>query len=436
MPDAPKRRNLFQFMLLFAVIYLATQFVLRIFFPSQFGGSQPQTGILLRPVDASITIGHHPELVLENRTQAPLMIPSRCPSPPFDLFSMENPGTPQEKATPITSTEAVTGCEPTPTIPPGEEAKLSLAPWKYALFERVGTFEARLPSDVTSPAATGTGTALAPVSTRFTISEPGVITKLFRTFITAPFLNALIFIASLIPSHDLGFAIIILTLLVKILLFLPTKHALEGQKKMQLLQPKLEALKHQYGSDQKKMQEETMKLWKEHKINPFSACLPTLLQLPILIGLFYVIRDGSHLEVSRHLIYPAYQDLPWGFDTFFLGLDLLKPSVYIMPPLLVVLQYLQMKLSFAINARKKAKSESAKIIDVPQKNDKQDGKEAKKPASPQDMQQKIMTYGLPLMIGFFAFQFPAAVSIYWGISTLFSIGQQILVNREHLTVRT
>jgi YidC/Oxa1 family membrane protein insertase len=290
-------------------------------------------------------------------------------------------------------------------------------------------YEAHIPStdDASGSGSnvTASGAAVAQVDhvARFQISEPGPITKLFRTFITAPFLNFLIFIASLVPSHDLGLAIIILTIVVKIVLFFPTKKALEGQKKMQLLQPKLEALKKQYGSDQQKLNEETMKLWKDHKINPFSACLPTLLQFPILIGLFYVIRDGSHLEVSRHLIYPMYQNLPWTFDTFFLGLDLLKPSIYIMPPLLFAMQFIQMKLSFAINARKKA-GKKDDVIDV--------GAKEKKPADPQALQQQIMLYGLPLMIAVFAFQFPAAVSLYWGVSTLFSIGQQILVNREHI----
>ena len=80
-------------------------------------------------------------------------------------------------------------------------------------------------------------------------------------------------------------------------------------------------------------------------------------------------------------------------------------------------QFVQLKLSFAINDRKRVKKEQEK---------KEDGK---KEMSPQKMQQNVMLYGLPIMIGAFAFQFPAAVSLYWGISTLFAIVQQIVVNR-------
>ena len=167
------------------------------------------------------------------------------------------------------------------------------------------------------------------------------------------------------------------------------------------------------------LQAETMKLWKEHKVNPFQSCLPMLVQFPILIGLFYVIRDGSILELSRHLIYPTYQDLSWSFDTNFFGLDLVKPNWVFMPIFLAVAQYIQMKLSFAINDKKKAKQIVVEMEKAPA-------------TDPMKMQQNMMLYGLPLMIGFFAIQFPAAVSLYWGVSTLFAIGQQLIVNREHI----
>ena len=228
-------------------------------------------------------------------------------------------------------------------------------------------------------------------------------------------MNLLILVASILPDHNLGIGIIILTLLVKLLLFIPTQHALEGQKKMQLLQPKLEAVKKQYKDNPTKMQEETMKLWKEHKVNPLQSCLPILIQFPVLIGLFYVIRDNVNLSMSHDLIYPVYQHLSWTFGTNFLGLDLTKPNVWIFPPLLVVLQFFQMKLSFMIADKKKEKQ----IVKA-------------EAATGMETQQKVMLYVLPFMIGFFALKFPTAVALYWGISTLFAIGQQVIVNREHI----
>jgi YidC/Oxa1 family membrane protein insertase len=251
-------------------------------------------------------------------------------------------------------------------------------------------------------------------SVDFKIHEAGPITRAFRAFITKPFLNLLVLIASVMPGYSLGIAIIILTILVKLVLFIPTQHGLEGQKKLQAVQPQLDALKRKYKGDPQKLQQETMRIWKENKVNPLQSCLPILIQFPILIGLFFVIRDGSVLELSRHLLYGPHQDLSWTFGTNFFGLNLLEPSKILMPPLLAGSQFAQMKLSFAIAKKKKDKS----------------GK--KETQSAQEMQQKMMMYGLPLMIGFFALQFPAAVSLYWGVSTFFAIGQQVVVNRRDL----
>jgi YidC/Oxa1 family membrane protein insertase len=147
-----------------------------------------------------------------------------------------------------------------------------------------------------------------------------------------------------------------------------------------------------------------------------------LVQFPVLIGLFYVIRTGMHLGLSKHLIYPVYQTIDWTFNTHFLGLDLTKPYVWLFPPLLVVLQFIQMKLSFMIADKKKAKQVAAQT--TPQAD------------TPQEIQQRLMIYLLPLFIGFISLRYASALSVYWGISTLFAIGQQLIVNREHISVRS
>ncbi len=460
-----KKSSALQFALLFIALYLGIQLLMGIFFPQQPNQAQPAPGPVLTS-SSSFTLGNHPVLHLRNRPAhtesmgvggwiqsklctvrrlvsdtpsaaecaemavrhqgTPYVLPARCPQPPVDVLIMDSAtGNP----VPAASSDTVQPCGDTLTVMPGETVDLSMGPWKYSLFDKAGTYEVRLPeSSAVAPATVSGAVVSTPMVARFEIVEPGLFTKLFRTFISAPFLNALIFIASVAPGHNLGIAIIILTLIVKLLLFFPTQHALEGQKKMQMLQPKIEAIKAKHPGDSAKIQEETMKLWKEYKINPFQSCLPMLIQFPVLIGLFYVIRDGSDLTLSRHLIYGPYQDLPWHFGTSFLGLNLLKPEIFLMPILLVALQFVQMKLTFSIQKRKNRKKED--VIDVPVA-----GKEKEKqPASPQDMQQKMMLYVLPLMIGFFALKFPAAVSLYWGVSTLFAIGQQIIVNREHLRV--
>lgn len=452
-PKGKSKGSTLQFIALFLLVYVGLQFVTTTFFPKAEQGNQPVPGPHITAA-STVRLGADPTVTIKNipasteskgipgwisskfcaflqlyggaegqncsekaatHTGEAYVLKSRCPNLPLDLYSVEGEGA-EMKTEPLTGTEGAINCPADTIIAPGATVSVALSPWKYQFFNTPANFEVRLPDTQVS----GSG-ALAGTTAQFSVTEPGAFTKIFRTFITAPFLNFLIFIASVTPGHNLGIAILVLTLVVKLLLFIPTQHSLEGQKKMQMLQPKIEELRKKYGEDKTKLQEETMKLWKEHKINPFSSCLPLVIQFPILIGLFYVIRDGSNLALSRHLIYPFYQDLSWHFGTGFLWLDLLKPDVYVMPFLLVFLQFLQMKLSFAIQKRKKKSAEDP-------------GKKDEKTASPDMLQQRMMTYVLPLMIGVFAFQFPSAVALYWGISTLFGIGQQMIVNREHLRV--
>lgn len=439
MAQQPKRSSsLLQFLLIFAIVYLGSEFVIRTFFPRQFGGQKPPVGIELQA--PAVRWGNNPAFTVRNDTSVPFPLESRCPLPPVDVFRLADgsnsrvpltpAGTGSDAALRDRASQNAVPCQPPPVVPPGGSAQVSLSPWKYGVFGGTGSYLLRLPvpAGVRAAVASGSGRQIPAegVTAVLQVTQPGFFTKIFRTFISAPFLNFLIFVASLLPGHSLGIAIIVLTIVVKLLLYIPTQHALEGQKKMQMLQPKLEELKRKFPNDPQRVQEETMKLWKEHDVNPFQSCLPNLIQFPVLIGLLYVVRDESTLELSRHLIYPFYQHLSWHFGTVFLGLDLLQPNIYILPPLLVILQYLQMKLTFAIAERKESKENGA-VIDAK-------GGKKKGPLSQTEVQQKVFLYALPLMIGFFALKFPAAVSIYWGVSTLFAIVQQIIVNREHLRV--
>ena len=405
MAEARKKSSIFQFALIFLVVYLLTQMAVRTFFPEPTNGVNGEGSIVLKLIDATVKGGHHPEISIRNTTEEDLVLQDRCPMPPVDVWKIEG-----EERIPLTAEETALPCVAVLSVPAGETVKIDLGPWKYSLFSEFTNYEIQLP------------VAGEEITAQFSIYEAGTITQLFRTFITKPFLNFLILVASILPNHSLGIAIIVLTLLVKLVLFFPTQHALEGQKKLQAIQPKIDEIRKKFKSDPQRMNQETMKLWKQEKINPMQSCLPMLLQFPFLIGLFFVIRDGAVLELSQHLIYAPYMHLDWVFNTQFLGFDLTQPSIYVFPPMLVIMQFVQMKLSFAIAKKKKDKKpSSAKATE---------GK--KEPASAQDMQQKVMLYGLPLMIGFFAIKFPAAVSLYWGISTLFAIGQQLVVNREHL----
>lgn len=408
-PETSKKSRL-EFILTFALLFLLVNAGYSYFFPKQTEEQKKSSAhVMISMESKSVRMGNDPVVVITNPTKADFTLPKRCPLPPVDISRVDTATNGTETVTNIIPNDSVLPCADLLLVKAGAKEKVSLASWKYALFTELGTYEVFLEVPTTEdPKAVTTA--------RFTLTEPGFFTKVFRTFITRPLFNALIFVASWVPGHNLGVAVLFLTLLIKLLLLIPNQHALQGQKKLQDLQPRMEEIKKKFPSDPTRVQEETMKLWKEMKINPLQSCLPTLLQLPILIGLFYVIRDGAHIAISRHLIYSFYSDLPaLFFTTTLFGIDLLKPEIYVMPVLLVILQFIQMKMMMS---KKKSKDE---IIVKPV---------GKKSWIPELDQQTIMMYILPFMIGYFAFTFPAAVSIYWAASTLFGIVQQWFVLRK------
>ncbi len=252
-------------------------------------------------------------------------------------------------------------------------------------------------------------------SEKILYEEPGFLRSLFRKIISKPLFNLLAFFTSIMPTNSLGLSIIALTILIRILLFLPNQKAMASQRKMQKLQPKIEALKKKHGKNQQALAMKTMELYKTEKINPMSSCFPMLFQMPFLIGIYFVVRGG----IASHQSYLLYSfnniDLS-NINTYFLGLDLEVPNIIVLPILVAGAQFLAVKLSF-ISAKKKDKKQTKKTP--------KDGM-----AGQMEQMQKMMLYVMPLMIGFFTATFPAGVGVYWLTSTVFGIFQQKLVNHQ------
>lgn len=224
----------------------------------------------------------------------------------------------------------------------------------------------------------------------------------FNTILFQPLFNALVFLYNVIPGHDLGVAIIILTILVKFALFPLSYQSIKSQRALQELQPKLDALKKQYGKDREALARETMKLYKEEKVNPLSSCLPLLIQLPFLIAVYQVFINGLHAESLRWL-YPFVQNPGSLQSTAFGFLDLAKASI----ALAVVTgaaQYLQTKM--LATARPPKAMPGAKDEDM---------------AAIMNRQMQIMMPAMTVIIGI---SLPSGLVLYWLATTLLTIGQQ------------
>lgn len=161
------------------------------------------------------------------------------------------------------------------------------------------------------------------ITANITVQDRSWIRSFMATAFYAPILNFFVAILHYLPNHSLGFAIIIITIIVRLILLVPQHHMMVSTRKMQEIQPKIKELQTKHKSDQAKMGMELMELYKREKVNPLGSCLPLLIQTPILIVLYWVlssIQDHS----NYYYLYPFFQTFEVSkINHLFLGMDLL-----------------------------------------------------------------------------------------------------------------
>ncbi len=226
---------------------------------------------------------------------------------------------------------------------------------------------------------------------------------ILKLILYQPLFNALILLVWLMPGHNVGLAIIILTILIRLILVPSSLKASRAQIRMRNLQPEIQKIQAKYKGDKQKQSQAVMEFYKVNKINPLGSCLPLLIQFPILIVLYYVFING--LDTSHFDLLYAFVPRPESMNTMFLGLDLARPDRWILPVIAGVLQYFQ-----------------SRQIMPPSKKGEHDT---------QAMISKQMMYLMPLFTVIIAGQLPAALPLYWIITTLFGIVQQWWAIREN-----
>lgn len=224
---------------------------------------------------------------------------------------------------------------------------------------------------------------------------------IYHEIIYRPLLNLLVFFYNIIPGHDMGVVIILLTIVIRILLAPIMHKSLKSQKQMNALQPKLNALRETHKHDKQAQAKAMMDLYKEHKINPASSCLPILLQLPVFIALYQVFRNalgGKTIVGLYSFVHNPGAITPKLFNI----VDLTHPS-----PILVVLsgllQFWQSKMMMSQNS---SSDPTAKAMNIQ------------------------MTYVLPVIQSVIIWRLPAGLPLYFVITTLFSIAQQYYIIRQ------
>jgi YidC/Oxa1 family membrane protein insertase len=211
-------------------------------------------------------------------------------------------------------------------------------------------------------------------------------------FVSIPFLYVLHFFHKFTGSY--GIDIILLTVLIKLLMWPLTHKSFTSMKRMQKLQPQMEKIKEKYADDKEKLNKEIMELYKRNGVNPLGGCLPMVLQFPVFIGLYNALSTPIELRHApfmwiKDLSRPDWQSLPFMFNGWHLGV-----------PILTIFMGASMFLQQWMT-----------------------------PSAGDPNQRKMMML-MPLMFTFMFVSFPAGLTVYWLINNLLSIAQQYWINRS------
>lgn len=268
---------------------------------------------------------------------------------------------------------------------------------------------------------------------------------LYNEILYRPLLNLLVELYNIFG--DFGIAIIIVTVIVRAILYPVAKKSLEHQKQLKKIQPKMKELQEKHKDDKEKLTAEMMALYKEHNFNPASGCLPMIVQLIILIALYRVFIAGISLD-SNHLY--SFVTHPVKLDTSFLGLfdlgtksmnvnfgelfkgdfakglQILNWGGVILAVAAGASQFFQTKLMIATKEKKK---EEETNDSRPTTNDKGQKDKDGMPDMAEAL-NKQMLYFFPLMTIYIGVILPAGLALYWVVSTALLIGQQYILDRN------
>lgn len=236
--------------------------------------------------------------------------------------------------------------------------------------------------------------------------------ELFNTVLYEPLYNALIFLIDIVPGGDLGWAVILLTVIVKFILFPLSIKAVRTQMKMKELQPEINEMRDKYKDKPEELGREMLEFYRKNELNPFSSIGVLLIQIPIILALYWVFYKGGFPAVDAEKIY-SFMFVPETINVEFLGfMNITESKNLILAFGAAITQYIQARYMMPVIEPKK---------------------EGEKPSFQDDLARGMsvqMKYVLPVFIFIFSYTLIAVVALYWMVSNLFSIGQEMWVRRN------
>ncbi len=232
---------------------------------------------------------------------------------------------------------------------------------------------------------------------------------IFHTFLYQPLFNVLIVLYQTVSFYDFGIAIIVLTVLIRFILYPVSQKGIRSQKEMFAIQPQIKKIQEQFKDNKEEQMKRVMALYKENKVNPFSGCLPILVQLPILIALYWVFISGFE-ENSLNNLYSFIHN-PGSINNIFLGfINIAEKHNIVLALLAGAFQFWQSKM--VLDQQTKGQTKKSMQGDFSSTMSKQ------------------MTYMMPVMTVLISYTLQAGLALYWITTTLFTIAQQWIVFKK------
>jgi YidC/Oxa1 family membrane protein insertase len=237
---------------------------------------------------------------------------------------------------------------------------------------------------------------------------------LYHTLVYNPLYNGLIYLMDVLPWADAGVAIVIFTVIVKLILFPLSKKAVATQLKMKKVEPELNALKEKYKDDKQLHAKKTMELYKENGINPFAGIILILIQLPIILALYKVFLSGFE-NINADILY-SFVQVPPAINTVFLGLVDVTGKSVVLALLAGITSFIQVKLSIPVVPKSAARENMSK-------------EERFRHDLTRSMGMQ-MRYMLPALAFIVSWTISGAIAVYWITSNLFSIAQELVIRKS------
>lgn len=240
-----------------------------------------------------------------------------------------------------------------------------------------------------------------------------MISTVFHAAIYNPLYNGLVYLVGIVPSHDMGLAVIALTIIVRIILFPLSRRAVDAQLAMKKIAPEVEEIKKKYKKNSPEQSQAIFALYKERGIHPFASFGLVLIQFPILIGLYWVFYKSGFPKVDMSLLY-SFVHVPPAINMEFLGVVNMASRSIPLAVLAAVTQYLYTRISMG----PREKVPEGTPIEASLSGDM---------AKSFDLQARYM---LPVMIGVIGYTIAAAAPLYWATSNTFMILQELAAGRR------